>query len=686
MGLISNTNSDLLNLLSSAAPSVQSPAIAADTSPVPATGSFQKILLLFPSTDVGTVAQVPSGTSGSDSMLPMMQAGSESLLMVTSIDLSSLRLFSQDGSLFTVGRGQQAPAVSSLSELERLEQAVAELQTVTLYVPPETGLNPAAAPTETTTSLQLLDPDSEKHQGHIISDEAQQTIRSSAYELQVFPQLAAAVQRSAADSRLNLHAVSEMDSESAGIGRISATSGAVADQLVSIKDAASPLALIDSDIRPVTAPVTNSVPSSPANSVLTNSAPASAVAASLLAANHSAEPFEAEALLQQPQVESTPAVRSAAGAAVAPNIPAISGDAASATSMGNPDATKVGEATIGSLSPSASSTTELAADVSPRIAADLSPAAGRESSAVVTANRESLIGEAGQPIAQTADTAAAFVSPLADHGPQPTPAAMPAATAAETSEPDSGNASSEVIAGRQGHPDKSDGRSFSQGDGSEPRQQRGAMPPIPSVAVEAVAPGVFSRAALTAVAAEQQEPELTTTPAPVSDKNSATAVNEGSASSITAVVPSVASPAVHRLLNPLDIAEQLAAEVSRRVERSVVDGQERFTMRLDPPELGELVISMRRTAGGIELHVEAADPATMNLIQNGIDQLKSDPARPSSIFQQLNIDVTTSGHGSGHPADQRRPATEAASMGRVAANVSDNAVDRTESEQISFVA
>jgi hypothetical protein len=237
VGFISNTNSDLLNMLSGAAPSAQSPSIASDTSQIPATGTFQELMLLFPSTDVAAAGQRASATPAAEPMFPM--TGSELPLMVTPTDLSSLRLFSQDGSLFTVSRSQQPSSPISFSELERLEQAVAELQTVTLYVPPEASLNLANSPTATTETPKSPDLSLEPQFEGMISNAAPQILWRLAQDLQVFPRIATTDPGTADDSRVSLDIVQGMPLDPAGIGQISAAQAAFSNKQVAIKDAAT---------------------------------------------------------------------------------------------------------------------------------------------------------------------------------------------------------------------------------------------------------------------------------------------------------------------------------------------------------------------------------------------------------------------------------------------------------------
>jgi len=173
------------------------------------------------------------------------------------------------------------------------------------------------------------------------------------------------------------------------------------------------------------------------------------------------------------------------------------------------------------------------------------------------------------------------------------------------------------------------------------------------------------------VAAKVAKPKTAVTEAP------AVGMLSGDASSINAVAtaPTITQTA--------DIMQQLATEVVQRVQTLEVNREQRFTLRLDPPELGKLVISMRRTASGIELHVDAADPVTQNLIQAGFDELNSDSTDTDSVFRQLNIDVTT-GDGSGRSPHERRQSFVA---GRInSEKVEDEVAEQAAPDRISFVA
>lgn len=92
-----------------------------------------------------------------------------------------------------------------------------------------------------------------------------------------------------------------------------------------------------------------------------------------------------------------------------------------------------------------------------------------------------------------------------------------------------------------------------------------------------------------------------------------------------------------------NLAEQIATEAVRHADVVKHQGQQRFTMRLDPPELGKLVVEMQRTEKGLTMRVNAADPVTLGLIQSSLDELNTSLGQQDSVFQEVNIDVTTGG-------------------------------------------
>jgi len=134
---------------------------------------------------------------------------------------------------------------------------------------------------------------------------------------------------------------------------------------------------------------------------------------------------------------------------------------------------------------------------------------------------------------------------------------------------------------------------------------------------------------------------------------------------------------------PADLAQQIANEAVRHAELVKHQGQQRFTMRLDPPELGELEIEMERTVDGISLRVHAVEATTMSMIQDSLDLLSRDPNQQDSVFQEMNIDVSTGNHSS--PGHSHQKQTHHNQSPLLSANDPGEAPQQ-ETEEVSFVA
>ena len=157
----------------------------------------------------------------------------------------------------------------------------------------------------------------------------------------------------------------------------------------------------------------------------------------------------------------------------------------------------------------------------------------------------------------------------------------------------------------------------------------------------------------------------------------------------SAVVPVITSASVdaqqltsQRIAAPVELAEQIAHETLKHAEVVKHHGTQRFTMRLDPPRLGQLVIEMERTEHGIALRMSAGDPATLSLIRASVNDLSRDLAQHESIFQEVNIDVTTDDHSS----DSRRDETFQKARKPTQTETQPTIVDPTVSGRISFMA
>lgn len=70
------------------------------------------------------------------------------------------------------------------------------------------------------------------------------------------------------------------------------------------------------------------------------------------------------------------------------------------------------------------------------------------------------------------------------------------------------------------------------------------------------------------------------------------------------------------------IHEHLVREIVQRVEFRQDQEQQQFKMRLDPPELGEMLIKIRRYQGNVAVKLHAVQPTTASLIQPSLESLQ----------------------------------------------------------------
>ena len=143
-------------------------------------------------------------------------------------------------------------------------------------------------------------------------------------------------------------------------------------------------------------------------------------------------------------------------------------------------------------------------------------------------------------------------------------------------------------------------------------------------------------------------------------KGSSATTNTGSTAAVTSFAELVSS----EVRQPL--SSQVSQAVYEHLQKHGGTDKPALTMRLDPPELGELVISMKQTKEGMSIRVTAREPVTMDMLL----------ARGEEIQQQLkesNADIvelqfTESGdNGSSRQDSSQRQDREDQVAGRMSA-------------------
>ncbi len=119
-----------------------------------------------------------------------------------------------------------------------------------------------------------------------------------------------------------------------------------------------------------------------------------------------------------------------------------------------------------------------------------------------------------------------------------------------------------------------------------------------------------------------------------------------------------------RQQNSVDIAQQIAARSLSEAEVLDPGDSSRFRIRLDPPELGKLLVELHKTAQGTTVTVTAADPATQQLLRDSLQQLNQSHSDDAGIFETLDFDLATGDREGSHDQNRRKIQAEKIRIGR----------------------
>lgn len=78
-----------------------------------------------------------------------------------------------------------------------------------------------------------------------------------------------------------------------------------------------------------------------------------------------------------------------------------------------------------------------------------------------------------------------------------------------------------------------------------------------------------------------------------------------------------------QVMDSSKFASRLIGEASVRWESLPLNSGTQFTMRLDPPELGEVIVRMQKNENQISMSVQALDPKTQSLIEENFGELRN---------------------------------------------------------------
>lgn len=135
-----------------------------------------------------------------------------------------------------------------------------------------------------------------------------------------------------------------------------------------------------------------------------------------------------------------------------------------------------------------------------------------------------------------------------------------------------------------------------------------------------------------------------------------------------------------------DLPRQIAARAMGEAEVLETGDSSRFRMKLDPPELGSVMIEMQKTIHGTTITVSAADPATQQLLQDSLQQLNQSDSDEPSVFDHLDFNLSNGDQGDGQDRDSRRSQAEKIRIaGNESAEADSDAASQTQTE-LDFVA
>ena len=110
-----------------------------------------------------------------------------------------------------------------------------------------------------------------------------------------------------------------------------------------------------------------------------------------------------------------------------------------------------------------------------------------------------------------------------------------------------------------------------------------------------------------------------------------------------------------------DLQEFIAQEVNSNALRTAGTNRESITIRLDPPELGEVTIEFSSGAEGLSLHIQAADSGTLELVQTVTEEINAgELSQGDSVFSQAEFSLSAGAHSDKSEHKQERsPASSA---------------------------
>ena len=110
-----------------------------------------------------------------------------------------------------------------------------------------------------------------------------------------------------------------------------------------------------------------------------------------------------------------------------------------------------------------------------------------------------------------------------------------------------------------------------------------------------------------------------------------------------------------------DLQDFITQEVHANRVQSTGTNRQSITIRLDPPELGEVTIEFSSNADGLSLHIKAANSRTLELVQAVTEEINAgEMTQNDSVFSQTEFSLSAGTQSDHSEQEQDRPQVIAA--------------------------
>ncbi|WP_052118327.1 flagellar hook-length control protein FliK [Erwinia oleae] len=112
------------------------------------------------------------------------------------------------------------------------------------------------------------------------------------------------------------------------------------------------------------------------------------------------------------------------------------------------------------------------------------------------------------------------------------------------------------------------------------------------------------------------------------------------------------TPTIALPTQPEAQAEALKKALGERLEMQIDQRSQKATIRLDPPQLGKLDISIHYESGKLQVQIQAAQPEITRLLQQISSEMRASLSEQHHV--QVNVQVSTQSGDSRQPQQQQR--------------------------------